>query len=62
MAGKVLNISLNATITPLQKALENVGKMMNDFAASIEKTDKKMADSIKASVAEMNSSLEKVKH
>lgn len=61
MAGKVLNISLNATITPLQKALENVGKMMNDFAASIEKTDKKMADSIKASVAEMNSSLEKVK-
>ena len=42
MAGKVLNISLNATITPLQKALENVGKMMNDFAASIEKTDKKM--------------------
>ena len=61
MAGKVLNISLNATITPLQKALENVGKMMNDFAASIEKTDKKMADSIRANVADMNASLEKVK-
>ena len=61
MAGKVLNISLNATITPLQKALENVGKMMNDFAASIEKTDKKMADSIRANVANMNASLEKVK-
>lgn len=61
MAGKVLNISLNATITPLQKALENVGKMMNDFASTIEKTDKKMADSIRSNVAEMNASLEKVK-
>lgn len=61
MAGKVLNISLNATITPLQKALESVGKMMNDFAASIEKTDKKMADSIRTNVADMNASLDKVK-
>ena len=60
MAGKVLNISLNATIAPLQKALENVGKMMGDFAATIEKTDAKMAASIRANVSEMNASLQKV--
>lgn len=61
MAGKVLSISLSASLAPLQKALENVGKMMNDFASSIEKTDKKIADSIRTNVAEMNSSLSKVK-
>ena len=60
MAGKVLNISLNATIAPLQKALENVSKMMGDFASTIEKTDAKMAASIRANVSEMNASLQKV--
>jgi len=58
--GKTLNISLVATLTPLQKSLELVGKMMSDFAKSIETTDKKLSDSIKASVGQMNTELAKV--
>lgn len=58
--GKSLNISLVATLTPLQKSLELVGKMMSDFAKSIETTDKKLSDSIKASVSQMNTELAKV--
>lgn len=61
MAGRSLNISLVATLTPLEKSLAAVGKMMADFATSIEKTDAKLAASIKSSVATMDSELAKVK-
>ena len=60
MAGKSLNISLNASLGPLTKALDAAAKMMVDFASSIEKTDKKLSDSIKASVGEMKSALSNV--
>lgn len=60
MAGRTLNISLVATLTPLQKSIEAVGKMMADFASSIEKTDSKLSASIKASVATMNTEMTKV--
>ena len=61
MAGRSLNISLVATLTPLEKSLAAVGKMMSDFAQSISSTDSKLADSIKSSVNEMNTELAKVK-
>jgi len=61
MAGRSLNISLVATLTPLEKSLAAVGKMMADFANSIAKTDQKLSDSIKASVETMNTELAKVK-
>ena len=61
MAGRSLNISLVATLTPLEKSLAAVGKMMADFATSIEKTDAKLAASIKSSVATMDTELAKVK-
>lgn len=60
MAGKSLNISLNASLGPLTKALDAAAKMMVDFASSIEKTDKKLSDSIKTSVGEMKSALSNV--
>jgi hypothetical protein len=61
MAGRSLNISLVATLTPLEKSLVAVGKMMTDFAQSIASTDAKLADSIKSSVETMNTELAKVK-
>lgn len=60
MAGKSLNISLNASLGPLTKALDAAANMMVDFASSIEKTDKKLSDSIKTSVGEMKSALSNV--
>jgi hypothetical protein len=61
MAGRSLNISLVATLTPLEKSLVAVGKMMTDFAQSIASTDAKLADSIRSSVDTMNTELAKVK-
>ena len=61
MAGRSLNISLVATLTPLEKSLVAVGKMMTDFAQSIASTDAKLAESIKSSVETMNTELAKVK-
>ena len=61
MAGRSLNISLVATLTPLEKSLVAVGKMMTDFAQSISSTDAKLADSIRSSVDTMNTELAKVK-
>jgi hypothetical protein len=60
MANRSLNISLGATIEPLKKSIELVGKMMADFAQSIAKTDSAMATSIKNSVTLINAEMAKV--
>ena len=54
-----LNISIGASLEPLKKSIALVGEMVNQFAATLDKTDKKMADAIRANVQAMNAEMAK---